>query len=164
MWNDKTGTHSDIILKAQLVDFLCRIQDEQCLTKATQLFRTIPPEYFISPDDPRYNNTVSPNYRPYVLKYHMQNTEDYFELQRLFEFYEITEDSREKEYVLDAVANTRLTFYLDLILKNILDPLLVGEIRRQDIFNLIKHVGDNPNGRYVAWYFIREYYDYLEFL
>jgi hypothetical protein len=94
----------------------------------------------------------------------MQNTEDYLEIQRLFEFYEITDDSREKEYVLDALANTRLSFYLDLILKNLLDPSLVAEIRRQDIFNLIKHVGDNPNGRYVAWYFIREYYDYLEFL
>jgi hypothetical protein len=152
------------MLKSLLVDFLCRIQDEQCLTKSTQLFRTIPPEYFLSPNDPRYNNTVSPNYRPYVLKYHMQNTEDYLEIQRLFEFYEITDDSREKEYVLDALANTRLSFYLDLILKNLLDPSLVAEIRRQDIFNLIKHVGDNPNGRYVAWYFIREYYNYFEFL
>ena len=80
----------------------------------------------------------------------------------MFEFYEITDDSREKEYVLDAIANSRLTFYLDLLLTNLLDSR-VAEIRRSDIFNLIKHVGDNPNGRYIAWYFIREYYDYLEF-
>ena len=150
------------MLKSALVDFLCRIQDEKCLTKATQLFRTIPSEYFISPNDPRFNNTVSPNYRPYVLKYHTQNTEDYFEILRLFEFYEITDDSREKEYVLDALANSRLTFYLDLLLKNLLDSE-VAEIRRSDIFNLIRHVGDNPNGRYIAWYFIREYYQYFEF-
>ena len=151
------------MLKAALVDFLCRIQDEQCLTKSTQLFRKIPPEYFISPNDPRYNNTVSPNFRPYVFKYHMQNTEDYLEVVRLFEFYEVTSDSREKEYVLDALANSRLSFFLDLLLKNLLDSRVI-EVRRADIFNLIKHVGDNPNGRYIAWYFIREYYNYFEFL
>ena len=151
------------MLKSALVDFLCRVQDEKCLEKSTELFRSITPEYFLSPNDPRYNNTVSPNYRPYVFKYHMQNTEDYFEVVRMYEFYEITSNSREKEYVLDALANSRVTFFLDYLLKNLLDSSVV-EIRRQDIFNLIKHVGDNPNGRYFAWYFIREYYNFFEFL
>ena len=151
------------MLKTALVDFLCRIQDEQCLLKATEQFQTIPANYFVSPNDPRYNNTVSPNYRPYVFKYHIQNTYEFLEWIRLFDFYEITGDSREKEYTLDALANTRLTFLLDLLLNDVLDNRL-GVVRRQDILNLIKHVGDNPNGRYFAWYFIREYYEYFEFM
>ena len=149
------------MLKSALVDFLCKIQDEKCLVKSTELFRTIPKEYFSSPNDPRYNNTVSANYRPYVFKYHIQNSNEFLEFLRLFDFYEITSDSREKEYTLDALANTRLTFLIDLLLSDILDSEL-GVIRREDILNLVKHVGDNPNGRYFAWYFMREYYELFE--
>ena len=54
---DNRGNHALILLKTSLVEFLCRLQDEECLLKATELFKTIPPEYFISPDDPRFNNT-----------------------------------------------------------------------------------------------------------
>ena len=54
---DNTGTHAQILLKTALVEFLCRLQDEECLLKATELFQKIPHEYFSSPDDPRYNNT-----------------------------------------------------------------------------------------------------------
>jgi hypothetical protein len=31
-------------------------------------------------------------------------------------------------------------------------------IKREDLWNVIKFVGENPNGRYFAWYFIREYF------
>ena len=31
-------------------------------------------------------------------------------------------------------------------------------IKREDLWNVISFVGENPNGRYFAWYFIREYF------
>ena len=43
----------------------------------------------------------------------MQNTYNYLEWLRLTEFYEISNDVREREYTIEALANTRLTFLLD---------------------------------------------------
>jgi hypothetical protein len=31
-------------------------------------------------------------------------------------------------------------------------------IKKEDLWNVIRFVGENPNGRYFAWYFIREYF------
>ncbi len=34
------------MLKINAIEFLCRFQDELCLNKATELFKTIPNEFF----------------------------------------------------------------------------------------------------------------------
>ena len=121
-----------------LINFLCRVQDEQCILKATELFKTIPPQYFLTTDDPQFNNTfvlfikvsliklqnktltfllflsVHPNNRLLVYKYHMQNTNDFLEWLRLYEYYEITQDEREKDYAIESLSHTRQTWLLDL--------------------------------------------------
>ena len=57
---------------------------------------------------------MSPNYRPAVYKYHLQNSYEFLDWQRLYDFYEISNNIREDEYVIDALANTRLNWLLDL--------------------------------------------------
>ena len=43
----------------------------------------------------------------------MQNTYNHLEWLRLTEFYEISNDVREREYTIEALANTRQAFLLD---------------------------------------------------
>ena len=50
------GDHEENVLKISLVDFLCRMQEEQCILKATEKFNTIPSQYFLLPDDQNYKN------------------------------------------------------------------------------------------------------------
>ena len=44
----------------------------------------------------------------------MQNTNDFLDWIRLYEFYEITQDEREKDYAVEALANTRAPWIFDL--------------------------------------------------
>lgn len=46
IWDD-LGNDLLRLLKADLTEFQCRMQEEVCLNKATELFETIPEEYFI---------------------------------------------------------------------------------------------------------------------
>jgi hypothetical protein len=43
----------------------------------------------------------------------MQNTNEYLEWLRLYEYYEITQDEREKDYAIEALSHTRQTWLLD---------------------------------------------------
>ena len=45
LW-DSNGTHINQMLKINAIEFLCRFQDELCLNKATELFKSIPSEFF----------------------------------------------------------------------------------------------------------------------
>lgn len=47
LWSS-TGNHLNQLLKIKAIDLLCRFQDEQCLNKATELFRTISEDFFYS--------------------------------------------------------------------------------------------------------------------
>jgi hypothetical protein len=53
-WNN-TGSHTEILLKINAIEFMCRFQEEDCLNKASELFRTIPEEFFTNP-----NNQTNP--------------------------------------------------------------------------------------------------------
>lgn len=44
----------------------------------------------------------------------MQNSDDIQEWFDLYTFFEVTNEAREKEYTLEALANTRQTFLYDL--------------------------------------------------
>jgi hypothetical protein len=54
-WDD-TGSHTRRLLKTNLIDFHCRIQNDECLRKATEVFHKINSNYFNSP------NSVDPGY------------------------------------------------------------------------------------------------------
>lgn len=116
-----------------------------------------------------------------VYKYHMQNTNNFLEWLRLLDFYEVTNDEREKQYALEALAYTRNSWLFDryksekknyFFIKSFIKMCIFrylkelfadgSVIRREDVFKIIKFIGKNPTGRYFAWYFIREYYFYIE--
>ncbi len=45
----KGGSHLEQLLKMELIDFSCRLQDRRCLENATEIFRKIDKGYFINP-------------------------------------------------------------------------------------------------------------------
>lgn len=110
VWADSTS-HNEELLKMQLAELQCRLLDAGCLTKTTQLFKSIPPTYFIDPTN--VPNPLSTNLRAIVYKYHLQNTNNFNDWYDLYDFYVITNDLREKEYAIEALSNTRLNFLLD---------------------------------------------------
>ncbi len=58
---DNSGTHVQLLLKTNLIDFLCRMQDEAYLRKASDYFNSLNPFYFIFPF--QINNTYDYFYR-----------------------------------------------------------------------------------------------------
>lgn len=57
---------------------------------------------------------LTSNLRALTYKYHLQNTYDINDWFEIYTFYSVTNDEREKEYALEALANTRWTFLFDL--------------------------------------------------
>ena len=50
IWDDQ-GTLDERLLKASLVEYSCRANLKTCLSKATDLFESIPEEYFLTPQN-----------------------------------------------------------------------------------------------------------------
>ena len=49
-WNSQ-GTHTQRLLKTNLINFLCRMQNEDYLRKASSEFNSLNPFYFIFPSE-----------------------------------------------------------------------------------------------------------------
>lgn len=147
--------HTEELLKLEFVDTLGRLQNVDALNNFTDLFKKIDPEYFIDPD--HTGITLSSNLRALVYKYHLQNTYDFTDWFTVYTFYGITNDLREKEYAIDALANTRLTWLFDYQLDEVLFST-DNHIPIEDAPRMISAIGNNPTGRYFAWYFVREYW------
>ena len=45
-----TKPHLQSLLEGTILDYLCRLQDYTCLTKVSELYSKIPPEYWINPN------------------------------------------------------------------------------------------------------------------
>ncbi|CAF1001465.1 unnamed protein product, partial [Brachionus calyciflorus] len=110
--------------------------------------------YFVNPTE--VINSVSPNLRGLVLKYHLQNTYDYLDWFDVFDIYILSVDPQERAQVLSAIANTRLMWIVDIELVELLEDK--SRIRAQDFFSLLNEIGRNPSGRHLAWYFVRHYW------
>lgn len=91
---------SDInnLLKVELTDFLCRMQDERCLNKATELYLS--------------ENMISNNYRPLVYKYHIQNTNEYQDWYDIKELYIQTKSPQEQTNILNSFSYSRQLWIL----------------------------------------------------
>ena len=50
IWNGN-GSHLEKRIKSMMIDFLCRLQDENCLTSANKEYAKIPNAYFTNPDN-----------------------------------------------------------------------------------------------------------------
>ncbi|RNA36671.1 endoplasmic reticulum aminopeptidase 2 isoform X2 [Brachionus plicatilis] len=109
---DNSGDESIRNFKIDLIDLECRMQSEKCLNKATGYYEEISEDFFLSPSD--HQLAIPNELRPLVFKYHSQNTYEINDWINIFEFYENTNNVREREYALEALGNTRQTFLLDL--------------------------------------------------
>lgn len=47
LW-ENSADHQKSLLKLNMIDFVCRMQSEVCLNKASSLFQRIPSDYFSS--------------------------------------------------------------------------------------------------------------------
>ena len=88
------------------------MQDESCLKNATSQYEKINPDYFTNPSE--VQNAVAPNLRGLALKYHLQNTYEFFDWFDVYEIYGVTVDPQERAQVLSAIANTRLLWIIDM--------------------------------------------------
>ncbi len=136
IWAEREDeAHTLLLLKEDMVDFLCRMQDKECLTKATEFFETIPIEYFSSPANPKYNNTYSNLFfinnslinfyilkfyfrldtylRAPVYKYHMQNSYNYNDWFLLNNLYLSTISPQERAITITALAQTRFLWIIN---------------------------------------------------
>lgn len=136
LWGED-GEHTEKLLKATLIDFLCKLHDAECLEKVTEYYKEIPSDYFDNPNDFRNENEyallnfrlllfmfiksicvfflrVPLNFRGSVYKYHIQNTLDYNDWFNMNQLYLNTNDPFERAYAIASLSQTRLFWLLDL--------------------------------------------------
>lgn len=51
IWDTNSGEHSEKLLKINAIDFVCRLQEEKCLTNMSAIFDKINPDYFYNPNE-----------------------------------------------------------------------------------------------------------------
>lgn len=152
-----TGSHSQRLLRIQIIEFLCRLHEASCLKYTDERFSSIPPEYFREPENSDYINSVSPNYRRIVYKYHIQNTFDYSDFFKVNDLYLSTNDPFERANSFVSLSSTRLSWAIDFLLYELIrDNSRIGA---QDFFDILSWIGRNPTGRHQVWAFVREYWD-----
>ena len=110
LWNDM-GTHTERLLKTTIIDLECRLQDLECLTRASAEFEKIPSQYFQDPDN--VANPIGTNLRPIVYKYHIQNTYDFDDWYKMEELYTTTSDPQERAASSLALTFTRQPWIID---------------------------------------------------
>jgi hypothetical protein len=130
---DDKGTHTERLLKMAVVDFDCRMENMECLNTMSALFNSIPKSYFRDPNNQpnpylhrkknlsiffipfmSFFSRVLPNHRALAYKYHIENTYNISDWFDLGTFYTRTNNLEERNYAIDALANTRLNFIFDL--------------------------------------------------
>jgi hypothetical protein len=51
VWDTNSNDHSENLLKINALDFVCRLQEEKCLTNMSAIFDKINPDYFYNPNE-----------------------------------------------------------------------------------------------------------------
>lgn len=151
------GSHTDVLLKSILVDFVCRFGDAECNTKVRDLFSQISQEYFGG--NQTADNPVTPNLRASVYRYNIfyGGVQEDWELMKAF--YINTVDPQERLYGLRALCSSTQNDNLNQLLENILDTNPF--IRSQELLTTISYISTNPGQRQRVWDFVKLNWDRL---
>ncbi|XP_060042237.1 glutamyl aminopeptidase isoform X2 [Erinaceus europaeus] len=146
-WSD-TGDHITKLLRASVLGLACKMQDQEALNSASQLFE----EWL------KGNLSVPVNLRLLVYRYGMQNSGNETSWNYTLDRYQKSSLAQEKEKLLYGLASVKSVSLLSRYLELVKDP---NVIKSQDVFTVIRYISYNPYGKSMAWNWIQLNWEYL---
>jgi hypothetical protein len=167
-------------LNLPVANFICLLEDDVCLSKATEKFKTIPTSYFHNPINTtsmlvvflhciidssltfsvfHLISRLSSSTRASVYKYHVLNTNSFEDWSLLKTLYNRTLDLQEKDEILVALATIRAPCILNLYLEELM--MEQSLFRDHEFFPALVEVSKNPVGRHIVWDFYRSNWNQL---
>ncbi|CAF1059093.1 unnamed protein product [Adineta ricciae] len=142
------------LLKSLKFGLLCRMNHAGALQKASELFKSIPIEYF---NNSNVVINVNADYLTTVYESHMSVNDNEADWNMMYNYYRIAISPQEQIRALSAICATKNTTRLNRLLEEGLSNPLVS-IKRQDYFRMIKFMAAYTVGRTVAWTFYKANY------
>lgn len=146
-WTDD-GDHLKRLLRTSVLGFACKMQYQQALNNASQLFE----EWF------NRNVSVPVNLRLLVYRYGMQNSGNENSWNYMLAQYQQSSLAQEKEKLLYGLASVNNITLLSRYLELLKDP---NVIKSQDVFTVIRYISYNSYGKRMAWNWIQLNWEYL---
>ncbi|KAK3108903.1 hypothetical protein FSP39_018341 [Pinctada imbricata] len=147
--DDSNSTHIETLLRTQIASTACGYGVAGCVSQATKLFS----EWMENPD----NNKIDPDIKSTVYCTGVSEGGE-AEWNFALEQFKKTEVVSEKSLLMGALSCTKIEWLLSRYLTLSLDESV---IRRQDTVSVIIDVSKNSIGRYLAWNFVTENWDFL---
>lgn len=112
LFNDPE-VHTISQIKSEILDILCRLENEECIAKASELFDLIPGEYFSDPVSNVNLNNLKQNQRSIVYKYAVKNSPTDQRWYKLFDLYLNSAIPSERENALNGLASSTRIWQLE---------------------------------------------------
>ncbi|CAF3811776.1 unnamed protein product [Rotaria sp. Silwood1] len=146
--------HNTKLVKSLQFAFLCRMNHQGAIEKASTLFKSIPIEYF---NNGNVDSNVAADFLSTVYTYHLKNDDNAADWNRMYNYYKIARSTFEQTRALVAISSTNNQDRL----KQLLNEGLSGSpntIRSQDYFTMIGYMSRHPIGRETVWTFYKDNY------
>lgn len=154
---NSTEDHNIKLLSGLKFSFLCRMDHEEAIEKASALFRSIPIDYFNGKD---VDIEIGADFLSTVYICHLSNVDNETDWKMMYNYYKIASSPQEQTRALVAICSTPNRDRLNRLLN---DGLIRGlnSIKRQDYFSMMAYMSRNPIGRETAWNFYKNNFDRL---
>ncbi|CAF1112484.1 unnamed protein product [Adineta ricciae] len=154
---NSTDDHNTRLIKGIRFAFLCRMDHKDAIKRASELFRSIPVEYF---NGGQVDTNISADFLSTIYICHISNYDNASDWEMMYNYYKIAVSPQEQTRALIAISSTENRDRLN----RLLEDGIKGEphtIKRQDFFSMITYMSRNPVGRDVVWTFYKENYQRL---
>ncbi|UJR08425.1 hypothetical protein I4U23_012695 [Adineta vaga] len=152
-----TDNDNTKLVKSLKFELLCRMNHTDALQKASELFKTIPIEYF---NNSNAMINVNSDYLTTVYVYHMKTNDNEADWNIMYNYYRMAISPQEQTRALLALSGTRNRDRLNRLLDEGSSGLF-NSIKRQDFFRMMDFMTDHSVGRDVAWTFYKANYQKL---
>ena len=145
-WAKKSGEkYTDGLLRGVALHKLGSYGDKETIIKAQELFATIK------------NNKIDPDLRGAVYQLVAENG-DQKEFDKLIFMYKKEENQQER----DRIGISMGRFTEDNLLAKTLDFAISKHVRYQNTLQIVASVWSNPQGRYIAWEFVKKHWQFFK--
>ena len=148
-----SGFHQQELLKETILKLACKLQDPECLKKATEIWDS-------ANQKPKFGDlSALPTYvREVVFNYHFQNTYNIEDWRSTLLTYELNYNLVLQKKLLEALTFTRLPW----LLAKLLETEKTDGLNMVDFFITFRWMAQNPLGREIAWDEMRINFDSIE--
>ncbi|CAF1192609.1 unnamed protein product [Adineta steineri] len=152
-----TDNDNTKLIKGLKFEFLCRMNHADSIRKASELFKTIPIQYFNNSD---IGIGIGADFLTTVYTYHLKHDDNEADWNMMFNYYKIAVSPQEQTRALMAICSTNNADRLNRLLN---EGLVTGAntIRRQDYFAMMGYMSRHAIGRETVWSFYRDNYQRL---